>query len=65
MGRRDTVISRSGVSLGPERWTAVLSGGQGRGGACGSTTWAPVQSCLCATGCRLQGGGKATGRFSV
>lgn len=65
MGRRDTVISRSGVSLGPEGWTAVLSEGRGCGSVCGNATWAPVQSCLCATGCRLQGDGKATGRFSV
>ena len=57
MGRRDTVISCSGVSLGPERWTAVLSGGRGHGCACGSATWATVQSCLCATGCRLQAAG--------
>lgn len=33
MGRRDTVLSHSGVSLGPEGWTAVLSGGRGHGRA--------------------------------
>ena len=33
-GRRDTVLSHSGVSLGPEGWTAVLSGGRGHGRAC-------------------------------
>ena len=65
MGRRDTVISCSGVSLGPERWTAVLSGGRGHGCACGSATWATVQSCLCATGCRLQAAGRREGHGQI
>ena len=59
MGRRDTALSHSGVSLGPEGWTAVLSGGRGHGRACGTARWAPVQSCPWCHG--LQAAGRREG----